>query len=147
MPDQHSVGTYIIRIGAGVASLKLKTQSYIALSSTDAEYMALCQASREAVWMTGFLQNLGVSLREPMVINIDNQGSITLVNNPVFHDHSKYIHIQCHYTRELIKQERSQPNHVPTNTMPADVLTKSLPPHSTLFAVLYNWFCACFGHP
>jgi hypothetical protein len=147
MPDQHSVGTYIIRIGTGVASLKSKTQSYVALSSTNAEYMALCQALREAVWMTGFLQNLGVSLHGPMVINIDNQGSIMLVNNPVFHNCLKYIHIQCHYMCELIKQERSQPNHILTNNMPVDVLTKSLPLHSTLFAVLYNWFCACSGHP
>jgi hypothetical protein len=127
MLDRHSVGAYIIRIGAGVVSLKSKKQSYVALSLTDAEYMALCQASREAVWMTGFLQNLGVSLRGPIVINVDDQGSITLVNNPVFHDRSKYIHIQCHYTHELIKQERSQPNHIPTNNMPADVLTKSCP--------------------
>jgi hypothetical protein len=99
MLDRRSVGAYIIRIGAGVVRWKSKKQSCVALSSTDAEYMALCQASKEAVWMTDFLQNLGVSPRMPMAINADNQGSITLVNNRVFHDRSKYLFTYSAITR------------------------------------------------
>jgi hypothetical protein len=89
--------------------------------------MALCQASKEVVWMTDLLWNLGVSLHGLMVVNADNQGSIALAKNPVFYDRSKHINIQYCYTCELGKQERVQLNHVPTNNMLADVLTKSLP--------------------
>ena len=62
-----------------------------------------------------------------MVVNTDNQASIALAKNPVFHDRSKHIDIQHHYTRELVKQEKIQLNYVPTKDMIADALTKSLP--------------------
>ena len=125
--NQHSIRAYIIKIGTGAISWKLKKQTCVALSSTEAEYMALCQVSKEAVWMADFLQNLGVSLHGLMVVNADNQGSIALVKNPVFHDCSKHIDIQYHYTCKLTKQERIQLNHIPTKDMLADVLTQSLP--------------------
>ena len=74
-----------------------------------------------------FLQNLGVPLHGPMVVNADNQGSIALAKNPIFHDRSRHIDIQYHYTRELVRQERIQLNHIPTKDMLVDVLTRSLP--------------------
>ena len=67
-------------------SWKLKKQTCVTLSSTEAEYMALCQASKEAVWMGDFLSSLGVMMQGPMVVNADNQGSIALTKNPVFHE-------------------------------------------------------------
>jgi hypothetical protein len=83
--------------------------------------------TKEAVWMTDLSQNLGVSLHGLMAVNADNQGSITLAKNPVFHDCSKHINIQYRYTCKLGKQERVQLNHIPTNDILADVLLKSLP--------------------
>ena len=61
-----------------------------------------------------------------MVVNADNQGSIALAKNPVFHDRSEYIDIQYHYTRELIKEGRIQLEYMPIG----DLLTKLLPRHS-----------------
>jgi hypothetical protein len=124
--DRHSVGAYLVKIGDGAVSWKSKQQTCVALSSTEAEYMALCQASKEAVWMVDFLGNLGVSVSGPMVVNADNQASIALAKNPVFHDRSKHIDIQYHYTRDLVKQEKIQLNYIPTQDMLADILTKSL---------------------
>src|SRR5258708_36996647 len=96
--DRRSIGAYIVRIGCGAVSWKSKKQTCVALSSTEAEYMALCRASKESVWMVDFLNNLGVSLQGPMVVNADNQGGIALAKNPVFHDCSKHIDIQYHFT-------------------------------------------------
>jgi len=76
--DRRSIGAYIVRIVDGAVSWESKRQSCVALSSTEAVYMALCQASNEFGWMVDFLKNLGVSLRGPMVVNVDNQGSIAL---------------------------------------------------------------------
>ena len=56
--------------------------------------------------MTDFLGSLGVSLQGPVVINADNQGSIALARNPVFHDRSKHIDIQYHFARDLIRAGR-----------------------------------------
>ena len=89
--------------------------------------MALCQASKEAVWMGDFLSSLGVMMQGPMVVNADNQGSIALAKNPVFHDCSKHIDIQYHYTRNLVKEKRIQLEYIPTSDMLADLLTKALP--------------------
>ena len=62
-----------------------------------------------------------------MVVNSDNQGSITLAKNPVFHDRSKGIDIQYHYTRGLIKEGKIQLEYIPTNDMLAEVTA----PHTT----------------
>jgi hypothetical protein len=59
--------------------------------------MALCQAPKEPVWVVDF------SVEGSMVVNADNQGSVALTKNPVFHDRSKHIDIQYHYTRDLVK--------------------------------------------
>ena len=48
--------------------------------------MALCQVAKESVWMVNFLNDLGVLMQDPMVVNADNQGSIALSKNPVFHN-------------------------------------------------------------
>ena len=80
------ISAYIVKIGDSTVSWKLKKQSCIALSSMEAKYMALCQAVKESVWMVDFLKDLGISVQDSMVVNADNQGSIALAKNPVFHD-------------------------------------------------------------
>jgi hypothetical protein len=123
--DRRSIGAHdVVKIGEGVVSWKSKKQTCVALSSTEAEYMALCQASKEAVWTRDFLKGLGVSVKDPVV---DNQGGIALAKNPVFHDRSKHIDIQYHFTQELVKDEKIRLQYVPTADMVADLLTKALP--------------------
>jgi len=92
--------------------------------------MALCQASKES-WMADFLKDLAVSVQNPVVVNADNQGSIALSRNPVFHDRSKRIDIQYHYARELIRDGRIMLNSIPTADMLAD-----LPSLCRVFATL-----------
>ena len=48
--------------------------------------MALCQVAKESVWIVDFLKDLGISVQDSMVVNADNQGSIALAKNPVFHN-------------------------------------------------------------
>ena len=77
--------------------------------------------------MVDFLHSLGVSLQGPMVVNADNQGSISLAKNPVFHDRSKHTGILHHCTRDLVRQWKTQLKYIPTQDMLADILKKSLP--------------------
>ena len=125
--DRRSIGAYIVKIGCGAVSWKSKKQTCVALSSTEAEYVALCQVAKESVWMVEFLEGLGVSIHNAMMINVDNQGAIALARNPVFHDRSKHIDIQYHFTRGLVRSGKVALNYVPTKEMLADVLTKPLP--------------------
>jgi hypothetical protein len=79
-----------------------RKQNSVALSSAEAEYMAVSQASCEALWLLKMLVGLfGVQLR-PTVIYCDNQSCIKLSENPVFHDRSKHIEIRYHFIRDYV---------------------------------------------
>ena len=84
--DRRSIGAYIIKVGGGAVSWKSKKHACVTLSSTEVEYVALCQAAKESVWTIEFLKTLGVSICDAMTVNVDNQGAMALARNPVFHN-------------------------------------------------------------
>ena len=84
--NRHSIGAYIIKVSGGAVSWKSKKHVCVTLSSTEAEYVALCQAAKESVWTIEFLKILGVSIRNVMTVNVDNQGAMALARNPIFHN-------------------------------------------------------------
>ena len=84
-------------MGNGAVLWRTKKQTSVALSSVEAEYMAICQAAKEALWLTGLLRYLGLKLRSPLVDFGDKQGALVLTQNPVFHPRSKHIAIQYHF--------------------------------------------------
>ena len=84
--DRCLIRAYIIKVGGGVVSWKSKKHTCVTLLSTEAEYVALCQAVKESVWMIESLKTLGVLIRNTMMVNVDNQGAMALVRNPVFHN-------------------------------------------------------------
>lgn len=129
--DRKSISAYVFRLGDGAVSWKTKKQNSVALSSVEAEYMAMCQAGKEAVWLTGFLKDLGINLRAPPIIFCDNQGALALAQNPVFHPRSKHIAIQYHFTRKLVQSQQISVKYIPTRVMLADALTKSFAPPRT----------------
>ena len=104
--DRKSIGAYVFMMGDGAISWKTKKQSSVALSSVEAEYMGMCQAAKEAVWITGLLEDLGISLRSPVIIYGNNHGALALAQNPVFHPRSKHIDIQYHFTHDLVQAGR-----------------------------------------
>ena len=124
--DRKSTSAYVFRLGQGAISWKSTKQKSVALSTVESEYMAMCQAAKEAVWLSGLLEDLGIDLRGPLVIYGDNQGVLALTQNPDTHPRSKHIDIQYHYTRELIQAGRIAVNYIPTKLMIADALTKPL---------------------
>jgi len=105
-----------------------KRQQTVALSSTEAEYMALTQATKEAIWVSRFLAELqGISENaESTRIYVDNQGSIALAHNPEFHARTKHIAIQEHYVREKVTTGEIELEYLHTGDMIADCLTKNL---------------------
>ena len=141
--DRRSVGAYVVKIGDGVVTWKSKKQSCVGLSSTEAENMAICQASKEAVWMVDFCGNFVVSVKDPMVVNADKQGRMAPAKNPVFHDRSKHIHIQNKITTPGISSRRRRRYDSTTfqrTTMVADLLTKTLP---VLVMSIYHGVSVC----
>ena len=87
----------------------------------------MCQAMKEAVWLSGLLEDLGIELWSPLIIYGDNQGALALAQNPDTHPRSKHIDIQYHFTQDLVRVGRIAVKYIPTKLMIADALTKPLP--------------------
>ena len=99
----------------------------VALSSDVAEYVAACEVGKEVVWLRKLLSDLFGKLRDPTMINCDNQSNIKMSKDPVFHARTKHINNKYHYIRSLVKYGVEQLQYIPTNEQVVDVLTKSLP--------------------
>ena len=92
--DRKSTIGYAFNISSGIVTWSSKKQPTISLSSTKAEYKALCSATCEAIWLRRILEDVGEDKKEPMIIKCDNQRSIKLANNLVYLARSKHIEIQ-----------------------------------------------------
>jgi hypothetical protein len=119
--------------GNGIISWSSKRQATVALSSTESEYMALTQASKEALWLQRLLDELNKNgtARTVTKIYADNQGCIALAKNPQNHARTKHIDIQHHFVRELVNDAAdSGPKitlvYLKTDDMIVDALTKPL---------------------
>ena len=96
------------------------------LSSTEAEYMALTQATKEAIWLRSLLAELNYHQQGVTILFEDNQSAIALAKNPVHHAWSKHIDIQHHFIWEKIESNEIEVSYMPTDDMIADALTKPL---------------------
>jgi Reverse transcriptase (RNA-dependent DNA polymerase) len=126
LDTRKSTTGYIFMYGDGAISYGSKHQRTIALSSTEAEYMALCQAAKEALWLQGLLTELGRNNNNPIPIFVDNQGCMALAKNPQYHQRTKHIDIQHHFIREKVENQQVELHYCPTEDMIADILTKPL---------------------
>jgi hypothetical protein len=80
-----------------------RKQTSVALSTSDAEYIATSVTSREVVWLRKLLVGIFDLELEPTLIHCDNQSSVKLTENPIFHDRSKHIKIKYHYIRDMVQ--------------------------------------------
>ena len=103
-----------------------KLQPTVALSSTEAEYMAVCSAVQEAIHMRRLLGDIKCLQDQPTTIYEDNQGCIALSENPVSHKRTKHIDIRYHFTRERVETGDVVLKYVATEYQLTDLLTKPL---------------------
>lgn len=123
--DRRSYSGYCYMLSGSVISWSCSKQKCITLSSTEAEYVSISEACREAV----YLRNLQHEITEKwykIVIYNDSMSAQKLLLNPVFHNKTKHIDIKYHYCREMIKENIVSVDYLCTSDMPADLLTKSL---------------------
>jgi len=124
----RSISGYVFLAGNGAITWSLRKQVSITLSSTEAEYVALAEAAREACWLKSLYGKLGLLQEDvPTLIRGDNDGSIAMVRNPQFHKRSKHIAIRWHWVRDLVQEGKVFINSCRDPEQTADVLTKALP--------------------
>ena len=110
----------------GIISWRSKRQNIVALSSTEAEYIALTLASQEAIWLRRLLSSIGFKQSTATALHEDNQRALELSRNPIHHARTKHIDIRYHFIREAVESKEVELMYCPTNLMIADIFTKGL---------------------
>lgn len=87
----------------------------------------MASAASEVVWTVRLLEELGITNLKPVTLHCDNQSALHIAKNPVFHERTKHIEIDCHFTRDKVMEGLLQLTYLPTQNQLADVLTKILP--------------------
>jgi hypothetical protein len=125
--DRKSTTGYAFILAGGAVTWSSKKQPTVALSTTEAEYMAITQATKEAIWLQSLLEQLDFrKSKEVTTIYDDNQGCVALTKNSVHHARTKHIDIQHHFVREKVENKEVTIEYCDTNNMTADILTKGL---------------------
>ena len=98
----------------------------VALSTTEAEFIAATEASKELLWMKKFLSELGFQQERPQLF-CDSQSAIHLAKNSTFHSRSKHIDVRYHWIRDVVESKQLQLEKIHTDENGSDMCTKSLP--------------------
>lgn len=124
--DRKSTTGYVFMLSCGPICWSSKKQPTIALSSTEAEYMALTNTIQEAIWLNGLKSELLHCSPKSIVIYGDNKGAIDLCKNAKYQARTKHIDVKHHFIRDHVQKETVQVLQVGTKEMVADVFTKGL---------------------
>lgn len=125
LQTRRSTSGFAFLYHGGPISWTSRRQQCVALSTTEAEFVAAAEATKEAVWLQQLLSEI-YTTKLPTPLSCDNQSAIALVKNPAFHQRTKHIDVRLFYIREA--QESGKVNIIYTNTEQqlADIFTKAL---------------------
>jgi ATP-binding cassette subfamily B (MDR/TAP) protein 1 len=123
---RRSLTSYVFTVGNCAVSWKATLQSVVALSTTEAEYMAISEACKKLIWLKELCAELcGVDY----CINLyyDSQSAIYLTKDHMFHERTKHIDIKYYFIRDVIEEGKLKVCKISTYDNPADMMTKSIP--------------------
>ena len=124
--DRKSTSGYCFMFGNGAISWRSTKQTCCALSTAEAEYVALSTCTQEGIWLQKLLGDFHIPDISPMMINEDNQSAICFTKNNSGHGRAKHIQIKYHFVKDMINNGKIQLQYCPTTDMLADIFTKGL---------------------
>lgn len=131
---RRSVSGYILMLGDGPVCWQSKKQKSVATPTIEAEYIALFEASKQAIWVTRLLRELHVMDElvgsKGMLVYSDNQSALALAKG-TNSSKAKHIDVAYHFTRDCVLNGTIRVEYIPTDSMLADILTKPLTPSRT----------------
>ncbi|CAM8890455.1 unnamed protein product [Rhodiola kirilowii] len=123
---RRSVIGYCMLLGSSILSWKTRKQAVVSRSSTESEYRSTAAVCSEIAWLIRLLADMNVPITDLVPLYCDNQSAIHLARNPVFHERTKHVEIDCHFVRQFVNSETIIPTAIPTAEQPADLFTKAL---------------------
>ncbi|GJV09072.1 putative ribonuclease H-like domain-containing protein [Tanacetum coccineum] len=122
-------------LGRRLISWQCKKQTIVATSTTEAEYVAAANCCGQVLWIQNQMLDYGFNFMNTKIY-IDNESTICIVKNPVFHSKTKHIEIRHHFIRDAYEKKLIQVLKIHTDDNVADLLTKAFDVSS-----LYGMFC------
>lgn len=119
---------YFFKLNGGAISWCCRKQNLVTLSSTEAEYVALAETCKEAIWIQHIVNFFEPYNETCLTINTDSQSCIKMVQNDKFSNNTKHIDTRLHFIKDLVRQKKVQLKYVPTTDNIADLFTKPLGP-------------------
>ncbi|KAJ0392560.1 hypothetical protein ATCC90586_009433 [Pythium insidiosum] len=123
---RKSISGFVFTIAGGAVSWMSKRQPVVAQSTAEAEYVAACEASMEAMAMTHIVSEILPSLATKPVVGIDNSAAIVMATNPTYSRRTRHIELRWHYVRDQVQRNLLELVKVRGDVNPADVFTKPL---------------------
>lgn len=123
---RKSISGYICQIFGGSVSWGSKKQDVVSISTTESEFYALAETTKEVTWLKGILNDFGVRVDNPICINSDNQSTIKMIVNAKFSSRTKHIDVRLHFVREMSYLNKIILEYCPSEDNIADMLRKPL---------------------
>jgi hypothetical protein len=127
LDDRKSISGYISTFAGGAVTWSSKKQATVALSTMEAEYIALSHAARENLWLRSLFTEFDLPPSIPMPIFVDNRGAIDFTFDAGYHARSKHIDIRHHFIRDIVASNEVSVHHCASEENLADIFTKPLP--------------------
>ncbi|CAM8932740.1 unnamed protein product [Rhodiola kirilowii] len=123
---RKSVTGYCVTLGGCAVSWKTKKQPVISRSSAESEYRSMAATCCELTWLVRLLADMRVPTTYSIPLHCDNKAAIHIAHNPVFHERTKHVELDCHLVRSHVCSKFIKPMHLSTTEQPADIFTKAL---------------------
>nr|GEX15804.1 putative retrotransposon protein [Tanacetum cinerariifolium] len=126
--DSRSQSGWIFLLNGGAVTWKSSKKDTVVDSTCESEYIAACEASKEAIWMKNFIGDLGVvpTVQDPIEKFCDNESAVVLTKEPKDHEKSKHIERKFHFVRSKVEEGRVIVKHIQLEDNPVDPFTKAL---------------------
>nr|CAD1824666.1 unnamed protein product [Ananas comosus var. bracteatus] len=124
--DRHSTTGYCTLLGDNLVTWKSKKQNVVSRSSAEVEYRAMASTACELVWLKALPKDMGFNHDGPIQMKCDNQAAIHISTNPIFHERTKHIEVDCHFVREKVQEKVISTPYVASEDQLADMFTKAV---------------------
>ena len=126
LDNRKSTTGYVILLNGNIINWNSKKQARVALSTAEAEYMAISAVVQELKWLTYLLNEMKLKVKLPITLFCNNQAAVSISENDVHHNRTKHIDIRHHYIRDEIKNKFVQIKWIQSSHQLADIMTKGL---------------------